>query len=105
MEAVEQEDPEPETQFLLVRRFRSVAFAALGAGISEADLHAALAVAVAADRRRTAWSERRQHLRIVPAPAGQNGGSSANVEPPARDVSALAGPAAAHGSSQPPPLP
>jgi hypothetical protein len=57
---------------LLLSRVRSVAFAALGAGVTEAELAEALQVAVDADARRTAaWAElatvtpRPRHLALV----------------------------------------
>jgi hypothetical protein len=63
------EDLEPDARFLLVHRFRAVAFAALGADVTETELLAALAVAVRADERRRAAEAppppRRNHLHVV----------------------------------------
>lgn len=56
---------EPQQRFLLLSRFRSVAFAALGADVTEAELREALATAVAAHTQREAPPQPR--LRAVPA--------------------------------------
>ncbi len=45
---------EPDPRDLLLSRFRCVAFAALGEGVTEAELVQALQTAVAADARREA---------------------------------------------------
>lgn len=59
-------DTEVDAQFLLVHRFRSVAFAALCADVPESDLLEAFAVAVRADQRRRQFN--RRHLNVVRAP-------------------------------------
>jgi hypothetical protein len=60
------DDDEPTARRLLLSRFRSVAFAALGEGVTEAELLEALQVAVAADIRDRETTPRR-HLYAVPA--------------------------------------
>lgn len=56
---------DPQQQMMLLSRFRSVAFAALGADVTEAELREALATAVAAHARRE--TPPRPRLRAVPA--------------------------------------
>lgn len=58
-------DNEPDMTWLLLRRFRCVAFAALGEGITEAELREALRVAVLADAQRRGPATPAR-LRLVP---------------------------------------
>ncbi len=55
-------DTEAATKAMLLRRYRCVAFAALGAKVTKAELLEALETAVEADQRREAA---RPHLELV----------------------------------------
>jgi hypothetical protein len=58
-------DADPDARFLLLHRFRCVAFAALGADVTEQELLDAVQVAVRADQRRRLAA--RRHLHVVHA--------------------------------------